>query len=533
MADTIEEQADDTRAANGAQGQAASACGCGTDCCDTATPIAAVRASTGCCGDECCDETPEMPSLDAATLPANGARLPIAIIGAGPVGLAAAAHVLARGETPLVLEAGATVGASIRKWGQVRLFSPWRYAVDPIAGRLLAATGWVAPDPDAYPTGHELIDGYLAPLAATPQLRPHIRLGARVLAVARQGFDKLKTDGREAAPFVLHVADAAGEEEPILARAVIDASGTWELPNPLGANGLPAPGERAAAARIHYGIPDVRGAARADYAGKRVVVVGSGHSAFNAVLDLATLIEEEGAGSLVWAVRRGTLGQVFGGGENDALEERGKLGLRVRDLVEAGTLRLVTGFKTARVLTGPGGVTLVGEDETLPAADRIVAATGFRPDLAMLRELRLDLDPAVESPTVLAPLIDPNIHSCGTVRPHGAEELKHPEPDFYIAGMKSYGRAPTFLMLTGYEQVRSIAAALAGDWTAARKVELTLPETGVCSGGDGADDSCCSAPPTATPRGIKALPLLAGGTTALLSVGASTGQKGQGGGGCG
>jgi hypothetical protein len=359
-------------------------------------------------------------------------------------------------------------------------------------------------------------------------LRPHIRLGARVTAVARRGFDKMKTEGREAAPFVLHVEAATGEEEVLLARAVIDASGTWERPNPLGANGLPAPGERAAAPFIHYGIPDARGAARADYAGKRIVVVGSGHSAFNAVLDMATLIEEEGAGSLTWAVLRRTLGQVFGGGENDALEERGRLGQRVRELVERGTLRLVTGFKTARVLTGPEGVTLVGEDETLPPADMIVAATGFRPDLAMLRELRLDLDPAVESPTLLAPMIDPNIHSCGTVRPHGAFELKHPEPDFYIAGMKSYGRAPTFLMLTGYEQVRSIIAALAGDWASARTVELTLPETGVCLGGGG-DDACCAAPLAAAPRGIKALPLAVGAGTLLATAGASTGTKAQGG----
>src|SRR3954451_23100383 len=259
---------------------------------------------------------------------------PVAIIGAGPVGLAAAAHVLARGETPLVLEAGATVGASIRKWGHVRLFSPWRYAIDGAAERLQAEAGWVAPDLDRYPTGHELIDGYLAPLAATPALRLHIRIGARVVAVARQGFDKMKTDGREEAPFVLHVTDAAGEEETLLARAVIDAFGTWEVPNPLGANGLPAPGERAAAARIHYGIPDVLGVARADYAGKRVVVVGSGHSAFNAVLDLATLIEQVGTGTLTCTGRRRTLGQVFGGGENDALEERGRLGERVRALVE-------------------------------------------------------------------------------------------------------------------------------------------------------------------------------------------------------
>jgi thioredoxin reductase len=478
----------------------------------------------------------------------NGS-LPIAIIGAGPVGLAAAAHTLARGETPLVLEAGDSVGASIHKWGHVRLFSPWQYNVDTASARLLAEVGWVAPAPDRYPTGHELVDGYLTPLAATPQLRPHIRLGTRVTAIARQGFDKMKTDGREDAPFVLHIEDAVGNEDAVLARAVIDASGTWEAPNPLGANGLPAPGERAAAGRIDYGIPDVLGAERDRYAGKRVLVVGSGHSAFNAVLDLMTLIEEENAGTLTWAVRRRTLGQLFGGGENDALEERGKLGARVRDLVERGVLRLETGFKIARIITAPEGVTVVGEDATLSPVDLIVAATGFRPELTPLRELRLHLDPAVESPSALAPMIDPNIHSCGTVRPHGALELKHPEHDFYIAGMKSYGRAPTFLMLTGYEQVRSIVAALVGDWASATQVELVLPETGVCSSNRGEDEdgaSCCGTSsaigesscgvPVTAPRGIRVLPVAASdccGTPALVGVGTDTGTTGPSGCDCG
>jgi hypothetical protein len=115
------------------------------------------------------------------------------------------------------------------------------------------------------------------------------------------------------------------------------------------------------------------------------------------------------------------------------------------------------------------------------AVDLLVPATGFRPDLVMLSELRLELDPAVDAPRQLGPLIDPEFHSCGSVTPHGEKILAHPEPGFYIVGMKSYGRAPTFLMATGYEQVRSIAAALAGDRAAAENVELHLPETGVCS----------------------------------------------------
>jgi hypothetical protein len=144
----------------------------------------------------------------------------------------------------------------------------------------------------------------------------------------------------------------------------------------------------------------------------------------------------------------------------------------------------------------------VGEDgATIGPVDEIVCATGFRPDLTLTRELRLDLDTAVEAPSALAPLIDPNVHSCGSVPPHGAEELKHPEPDFYTVGMKSYGRAPTFLLLTGYEQVRSVVAAIAGDWESARKVELVLPETGVCSTSNSPGEAvaCCGTADAAVP----------------------------------
>ena len=172
---------------------------------------------------------------------------------------------------------------------------------------------------------------------------------------------------------------------------------------------------------------------------------------------------------------------MFGGGENDGLVARGELGARIQSLVETGRLQLITGFRTQSLTQSDGGVTVSDGERQIGPYDEIIATTGFRPNLAMIGELRLDLDAAVESPSALAPLIDPNVHSCGTVRPHGAEELQHPETDFYIAGMKSYGRAPTFLMTTGYEQIRSIVAALQGDWESARKVELVLPETGVCS----------------------------------------------------
>lgn len=428
-------------------------------------------------------------------------RLPVAVIGGGPVGLAAAAHLLARGEEPLVLEAGAQVGANIRQWGHVRLFSPWSYVVDKASAALLEEMGWEQPDANDYPTGRDLVERYLEPLAATPQLAGRIRLGTRVVAVARIDRDKMKTEGRESTPFLVRVRKADGNEEEVLARAVIDASGTWQQPNPMGASGVPAMGESAAAARILYGIPDVAGANRARYAGRRTAVVGSGHSAFNALLELVTLARQAPGTTVLWVVRRPSLDRVFGGGSKDALSARGELGIRLRQLVESGEIQVATGFRLRAIRAESEALILVGEDTSLPPVDEIVAATGFRPDLSILSEVRLALDPATESPVALAPLIDPNVHSCGTVRPHGAEELKQPEEGLFVVGMKSYGRAPTFLLLTGYEQVRSVAAALAGDWESAREVHLTLPKTGVCSRPSalGAPVAAgCSTAPTAT-----------------------------------
>jgi thioredoxin reductase len=417
-----------------------------------------------------------------ATNGSTAHELPIAIIGAGPVGLAAAAHLVERNMPFVLFEAGSRVGHSALAWGHVQLFSPWQYCIDPAAARLLETTGWQAPDPESYPTGRALVEQYLAPLAAHEAITPHVRLNRRVTDVARVGFDKMKTEGRERAPFQLHIAGTDGEEEIVYARAVIDASGTYTTPNPLGANGLPAVGERALADRIFYGIPDVLGRERTRYAGRRVLVAGSGHSAFNAILDLAALAEQEQDTSITWVVRRGEMGQAYGGGANDALPARGALGERIRALVERGVVQLITGWRTDRLERTDDGIVAFAGEQVLAPVDEIIVATGLRPDLAMLGELRVGLDPAVEAPAALAPLIDPNIHSCGTVPPHGADELVHPEPGFYMIGMKSYGRAPTFLMLTGYEQARSVVAALAGDWEAARRVELTLPETGVCSG---------------------------------------------------
>ncbi|MGI5175335.1 NAD(P)-binding domain-containing protein [Dactylosporangium sp. CA-152071] len=465
--------------------------------------------------------------------------LPVVVIGGGPVGLAAAAHLAERDLPFLVLEAGDGPGAAVRQWGHVRLFSPWRYNVDAAARRLLLDAGWIEPDPELLPTGAQLTDDYLQPLADLPALKPHVRYGARVEAVTRLGLDRIRTAGRDQAPFLVRLTDG----DDILARAVIDASGTWTTPNVLGASGIPARGERAAAGFVEQALPDVLGTDRDRFAGRRTVVVGAGHSAANTLLSLAELAGQEPGTSVAWAIRAQDPARTYGGGAADALPARGAIGSRLREHVDAGTVELVAGFSVQAVAVEGDRVRLSDGTSDI-TADRIVAATGFRPDHGFISELRLDLDPVLGSTRSLAPLIDPNEHSCGTVPPHGVDELTHPEPGYYAVGVKSYGRAPTFLLATGYEQARSVVAALAGDWTAARDVQLDLPETGVCNSNAPLEATtiegsggCCGAPaenPALVPAGRGLATGISGGLLSTpLTLITATGQSDQQSGCCG
>ncbi|HEY7260556.1 MAG TPA: NAD(P)-binding domain-containing protein [Trebonia sp.] len=423
-------------------------------------------------------------------------ELPVVVIGAGPQGLAAAAHLGERGLEPLVLEAGDGPAAAVREWGHVRLFSAWPELIDKAAARLLQPAGWTAPGA-GYPTGTEWADRYLVPLAGA--LGARVRYGALVTGVSRKGRDRLVDADRGGQPFTVHVAGPDGEQR-LEARAVIDASGTWRQPSPAGADGLPALGERAAASAglMRYEIPDF--ASPAPFAGKHTVVVGAGHSASTAVIELGRIAEAYPGTEVTWVLRRGVTGKTFGGGAADELPERGALGVRARQAVEAGLVSLVTGFRTERVRVDAAGRAVLASDDgrELAPADDAVVLTGFRPDLSFLSEMRLDLDPVLQAPRRIAPAIDPNVHSCGTATPTLAADLAHPEPGLYLVGMKSYGRAPTFLAMTGYEQVRSVTAELAGDRAAAARVELVLPDTGVCGGAglfddpDGAVGGCCA-----------------------------------------
>ena len=451
-------------------------------------------------------------SLQSTFTADSESELPVAIIGAGPIGLAAAAHLASRDEPFILLEAGPSAATSIREWAHVRLFTPWRYNVDSVAADLLRQAGqteWVMPDPNAYPTGGELVDAYLDPLSHHPALAPFIRYGQRVAAIARDTIGKLEEE-REEHPFVLHVESIDGTSTLVTAWAIIDASGCWGNPNPLGSNGLQILGERALQEHILYRVPDILGRERERFAGKRVLVVGSGHSALNALQDLTSLAQDDPATKPFWAIRRDTAQDALDACD-DQLTERTLLKRDVREMTRNGAITTLSGVRLTRLERTPEGIIAFAGNRALPPVDEIVAATGFRPDHTIERELRLDVQSVYESTYALAPLIDPDANACGTVPPHGVQQLAHPEPDFYIVGMKSYGRAPTFLMLTGYEQVRSVVCALAGD-EEALEVKLVLPEKGLCAactafleerehsasspcacGDDVIDEGCCPA----------------------------------------
>jgi 2-polyprenyl-6-methoxyphenol hydroxylase-like FAD-dependent oxidoreductase len=439
-----------------------------------------------------------MTLIDLTRPPVRDSRLtslPVAIIGAGPVGLAAAANLVERGIDFVLYEAGDTIAHSMRQWGHIRLFSPWQHLVDPASRRLLEATGWVHPDPDAIPTAAELVEQYLAPLAALDAIASRIRTGVEVTAVARDGMDRTRTANRSTTPFLLRLTDH-GDVTELTARAVIDASGTYGTPNSLASSGLEPLGLAEVADLVSHALPDVLGRDRIRFAGRHTTVVGAGHSAANTLLNLVALAEAEPGTRITWLIRNASAARVTTSAD-DELQARASLGARVDAAIASGAIEVLDRFEIVRLARRGDAVRVTGArsgDLVEHDTDLIVNATGFRPNLAMLREVRLELDDIVEAPARLAPLIDPNVHSCGTVEPHGFAELRHPENGFFLAGMKSYGRAPTFLLATGYEQVRSITAWLAGDMAAATSVQLTLPATGVCSTSAGPEQlssGCC------------------------------------------
>ncbi len=394
----------------------------------------------------------------------------LAIVGAGPIGLEAALAALERGFDAHVFERG-EVGAHVRAWGHVRMFTPWRMNWTARGCAALAESGWQRPDPDACPTGHEFADLYLDPLARLPRLKGRVHAGAQVAHISRAGTRKSEHVGRPeraARPFRLLVRDRGGRESFLHARAVIDASGVYGQHNWMGSGGIPARSEMYLAPQLSYHLDDVLGAQRARYAGKRTLLVGGGHSAATAAEALARLAEEAPGTAVVWVTRK-PAGALYADLADDPLAERRRLVARARALL-AGASPAVAHVGGAEVealefnsATHRFRVTLlVGEQPRVEEVHNVLALVGYGPDNSLYRELQMHECYASRGPMKLAAaLLGADASDCLAVPAFGADMLASPEPDFYLLGNKSYGRTPTFLLQTGHQQVEDVVNALA------------------------------------------------------------------------
>lgn len=410
----------------------------------------------------------------------------VAIIGAGPVGLAAAAHLVSRKIPFIIFESGVSVGTNLQDWGHVQTFSSWKYNMDQAAKRLLEETGWQCPSEDSLPTGEEIVRDYLHPLSAHIKIQPFLHLSARVISITRRSINKMETQNRDQFPFLLRV-NVKGSIQEYLTSTVIDVSGTWQNPNPISTDGVFTQGELERAAHIQYRIPDITGTEAYRYAGKRVAVVGSGHSAFHSLQSLVKLKAQYPKTDIIWIMKgnQGSLNKrilpkkiacTIGSKKSRGMDP-------VLRKVGSGVIELYSSFRTIG-LDGADTLTIHGlrgnEIQRIDRLDEVIVNTGSRPDFAMHREIHVETDAVLECTTGLTELIYPSVHTCGTVPVHGEAELRQPEPNFYIVGSKSFGRASNFLMAIGYEQVKSVVRGIDSDLKANYNVEYACG-TNVCS----------------------------------------------------
>lgn len=391
----------------------------------------------------------------------------IAVLGGGPVGLEAALYARYLGYDVDLYERG-DIAENVRRWGHVRLFTPWSENVSPLALAALRSQddAWRPPEDDALLTGREFAERFLQPLAQSDLLVDSLRLRTEVAAIGREGQlkgDHFGDEAREDGDFRLLLRDTQGNESIATAEAVIDATGTYHSHNWAGASGIPAPGERAAADAIEYGLPDVLGRDRSRFAGKKVLVVGAGYSAATNVVALAELCREQPGTSLIWITREampassGPIAVI----ESDRLAERDRLA-RLANALAGGQSSAVTYHcgtvidRIERLADGRLSVGLSGLVSETIEVDRILANVGYRPDRGLYAELQIHECHASDGPIKLAETLRGGDRECLAEASHGPASLLNPEPDFYILGAKSYGRNSRFLLSVGLSQIRDL-----------------------------------------------------------------------------
>jgi thioredoxin reductase len=397
----------------------------------------------------------------------------IAVLGAGPIGLEAALYARTLNLPVTVYERG-RVGEYWHRWGHVRLFSPFGMNTTPLGRSVLAAEQPKHPFPadgDCI-TGKEHLAAYLEPLARTALLRDCFRKETQVLQIGRRGL--LKDDGpgdagRAKQPFRLLVREGKNRERIDEADVVLDCTGTYGQHRWLGDGGIPAVGEAAVEGQVAYGLEDVLGERRGAYAGKNILVIGSGYSAAATICNLATLAESSGDTWVVWVARvPGT--QPLKRIANDPLRERDRLAVRANTLATRGEGNVeFHGQTVIDVIDSAGpdkGFRVTARSGGKPRTwdvDRLIANVGYTPDTGLYRELQVHECYATLGPMNLAAALLKHAGAdCLSVPGQGAGILRNPEPNFFLLGAKSYGRNSNFLLRTGFDQVREVFRLIAG-----------------------------------------------------------------------
>lgn len=387
----------------------------------------------------------------------------IAILGAGPIGLDAALAASDAGLSFVIVESAPFPAGYVRRWGHVRLFTPWTMNVSERMARHLADAGIKAPDDDSCPTGEELVARLLEPLAGLPQIAENLVLDTRVVGVGRQGLlkhEEIGTPERATRPFRLLLEHPDGKRTVQHASVVLDCTGNYGTPNTAGDGGILAPGEDQLNGLIRRTMPDFARDAKA-WAGRTTLLVGGGKSAQTAARDLADMLPSAPGTRVIWAVR--SMRPDWGEIPDDPILGRQALVLSSRRIATGRVpgIRVVTGA-TVQAFRFDGdriAVQLGGAADRQVHVDRVLSLTGYVPDASLYRQLQVHECYATGAPMNLAAQLLSAGDNCLEQPAQGVDLLRNPEPDFFVLGAKSYGRFSHFLLRNGYEQVGTVFGA--------------------------------------------------------------------------
>ncbi len=398
------------------------------------------------------------------------ARKHIAVIGTGPIGLETALYAQALGYEVKLFER-AEIAANVRAWDFVRLFSPWSMNMTPLSRRALRqADGWREPPAEICPTGRELRENYLLPLAHSAPLRDAIHADTRVIAVGKNDYaksDAIGSPSRADSPFRLLVSDKDDRERVEEADIVFDCSGTYGHHRWAGRGGVPAPGELALAEKIWYTLPDILGRDQARFANRHTLLLGCGYSSATVLDQVQQLLDHAPGTRLSWAIRRP--GQALQAIRGDTLPARRELVANALRLADAPPpwLQFLGTCVLERLVPGPRIAATLRSMQTSLAleVDEVVALVGYTPDSGIYEQLQIHQCYATCGPIKLAAALlgeanDDCLMAGSSVTP---ETLKNPEPSFFILGAKSYGTNSNFLMRIGHQQIVDAFKLVQGD----------------------------------------------------------------------